>query len=185
VLELGGQTYLPLFQYLGCANTACANTAQHAHAGPRPPLDLGRVFDMVVCGIARCADAVALAMIPVTAARHASTAILLAPAECDAASTGAGESCPIAETLASFARLGWYPDLVDSLGMRALATWPLLRRALVLLRRGDRLAGEAAASVLIALDAKAPSFRASGSGVCHYAFSIAAPAAGQAGLMGW
>jgi hypothetical protein len=190
VLELGGANYLALFRHLGCADTACADTAcgnrgQDAPADLRQPLDLGRVFDMVVCPSALGADAAALGMITETAARHASAAILLAPSACSAASTEVGESCAIAEPLAWFARQGWYPDLVDSLGMRALATWPRLRRELVVLRRGDRLAGEAAASFLVALDAAAQSVRASESGVCHYAFSIAAPQVGQAGLMGW
>jgi hypothetical protein len=130
VLELGAGTTLPLLRHLGCENVA------HADAAPVP----GRVFDMVICTGAPDAEA---------AARHAGAIIVLAPAE-------PAPPRPIAATLAGFARLGWYPDLVDSLGMRALATWPVLRRELVLLRRCDPRPGEAAIAALVECDAKAP-----------------------------
>jgi hypothetical protein len=44
---------------------------------------------------------------------------------------------PSAARIARFAAHGWHPQLVDSLGMRALATRPWLRRSLIVLRRGD------------------------------------------------
>jgi hypothetical protein len=63
--------------------------------------------------------------------------------------------------------------------MRALATWPRLRRELALLRRCERRAGEAAVAALVALDAKALPFRLPGLDVCRYAFSAAAAPAPQ------
>jgi hypothetical protein len=176
VLELGGGGYLPLLRHLGCADIACAEAADSANADPDPPLDLGRVFDMVICS---GAGAAAIGVMAATAVRHAGGAIVLAPTESDAPGSEAADGCPIAESLAGFARHGWYPDLVDSLGMRALASWPRLRRELVLLQRGDRRAGEAAIAALVALDAKAVPFREPGPGLCRYAFSDAAAPAPQ------
>ncbi len=179
VLELGRGGYLSLLGQLGCADLACAADAQDATADPDPPLDLGRVFDMVVCSGSGGAEAAGIALMAATAARHAGAVIVLAPTESLAPGREAADRCPIAESLACFARHGWYPDLVDSLGMRALATVPRLRRELVLLQRGDRRAGAAAISALVALDAKAVPFREPGPGLCRYAFSAAAAPALQ------
>ena len=177
LLELGGGGYLPLLRHLGCADIARAEDAHDAHADASAPLELGRVFDMVVCSGIWGGGAAAIGSMAANAVRHAGVAILLVRAESGAPSRAAAARSPIAESLACFAMHGWYPDLVDSLGMRALATSPWLRRELVLLRRRDRRAGEAAVSALVALDAKAVLFRVPGPGVCRYAFSaLAAPA---------
>jgi hypothetical protein len=151
VLELGGGAYVALLRQLGCADVVCAEDAGGAAGGADPPLDLGRLFDMVVCSAAGAAAAGEMAD---AAARHASAVIVLAPAE----TGGARAARPIAESLASFARHGWYPDLVDSLGMRALASLPRLRRELVLLRRCERRGGEAAVTDLVAAGEKARHF---------------------------
>jgi hypothetical protein len=134
-----------LFEQLGVGDVAAA--------APDP----GRVFDLVVCTVT--AEDRGLAD---TVTRHADgTIVLLA----DGAAPAPGAAC-----IASFAVHGWHPQLVDSLGMRALATLPWLRRSLIVLRRGDPQAGAGAAAVLAALDAKTVQFPTPAPGVIQHAF---------------
>ncbi len=132
-------------------------------------IDLGRVFDMVVCDAP--ADDRGIAEIDVlidNIARHASATIVLTAGAAD----GSANRQPIAIWMARLAARGWYPALVDSLAMRALATLPWLRRRLIVLRPGDPLAGADSAAALTALDAKDVVFPAPAPGVIYHAFSV-------------
>jgi hypothetical protein len=143
VLQIGpaAGAGLALFQRLGAGDAVAASPD-------------GRVFDLVVCaGDHGLADDIA---------RHAGgTIVLLA----DGAAPPPG-----AAWIARLAAHGWHPRLVDSLGMRALATLPWLRRTLLVLRRGD--AQDSAAAVLAALDAKHVAFPTPPAGLIQHAFAL-------------
>jgi SAM-dependent methyltransferase len=134
---------------------------------PMQTFDLNRDFEMVI--FTRPADAgddADVDGIVDTILRHVLDAIVLsADADCDAAS-----GWPSA-WMTRLAERGWYPDLYDSLGMRALATLPSLRRNLVLFRRADAESGAAAAAALAECTAKTPVFPPHPPGIHWHAFA--------------
>ena len=106
------------------------------------PLDLGRVFDLVVCTeVAERLDPRDADILLDSVTRHAGRTIIFSAADIfSAAEPGQPRrghiNCqPISHWLERFASRGWYPDLVDSLGIRALASMSRFRRTLVVLRR--------------------------------------------------
>jgi hypothetical protein len=115
-----------LFGRLGAADCATA-----------PPAAVHRVFDLLVW--AAPADGRDIGDV----IRHAGETIVLT------ADDAAAPPCTV--WLPRLAARGWHPHLVDTLGMRALSTLPLLRRSLLVLHRGDARAGADAAAVLASL----------------------------------
>ncbi len=112
-------------------------------------LELGLTFDLVICvEVAEHLEARHADTLLDSIARHASGTIVFSAAEPNQPGHGHINGQPIAYWLDAWARRGWYPDLVDSLGMRALATTAWFRRNLMVLRRTVPASGVASLKMI-------------------------------------
>jgi SAM-dependent methyltransferase len=119
------------------------------------PLQLGHAFDLVIC--VEVAEHLATQHSEIlldSVASHAGRMIVFSAAEPGQPGYGHVNCRPISYWLERWASRGWYPDLVDSLGIRCLATMSWFRRNLVVLRRGDPKAGAEAAAALAMIGTK-------------------------------
>lgn len=99
-------------------------------------LDLGRRFDLVTClEVAEHLPPGHEDTLLDSIERHAGAAILFSAAEPDQPGHGHVNNRPLSFWLAKWRQRGWLPELVDTLGMRSMATLSWLRRNPVLLRR--------------------------------------------------
>jgi SAM-dependent methyltransferase len=119
------------------------------------PLCLGCMFDLVVCTeVVEHLSAADADVVLESIVRHAGHTIIFSAAEPGQDGHGHINCQPVSYWLERLARLGWYPDLPDSLGIRALATMSWFRRNLIVLRQGESQAGTEAIAVLTAIGAR-------------------------------
>jgi SAM-dependent methyltransferase len=184
VLEIGcgAGANLALFKRLGAGGVVGLDAApreavaladdEYVALDKWQAFDLGRVFDLVVCtALAEDRGIADVDVLIDSIVRHVGETIVLA------ASGGDGDHQANAAWITRLAARGWHPALMDSLGARALASLPWLRRSLIVLRRGDARIGADAAAALAALDAKDVRFPAAQVGVFHHAFqAVTVPA---------
>ncbi|MFZ6764631.1 glycosyltransferase family 2 protein [Pseudoroseomonas sp. WGS1072] len=166
VLDIGcgiGQ-YLALFRRFGTAEVygidgvppeavrGVLAPADYAALDLAVPLDLGRRFDLVVCvEVAEHMAAPDALVLLDSIERHATGRIVFSAAEPGQPGHGHINCQPLRYWLEHWAARGWVPHLVDSLGMRAMATLSWFRRNLVVLVPGTREAGAEAIQALTAI----------------------------------
>jgi hypothetical protein len=110
-------------------------------------------------------------------ARHASDLIVFSAAEPGQPEHGHVNCQLITYWLERWAERGWIPDLVDSFGMRCIATMSWFRRNLVVLRRRQSAAGAQAAAALAAIAARPFRWYGQAAGIRHNPFLDPLPAA--------
>jgi SAM-dependent methyltransferase/GT2 family glycosyltransferase len=160
---LGG--YLVLFKNLGSDTLFGIDGLPHGATALRgeeytthdltQPLELGKLFDLVVCvEVAEHLEGRYEEILLDSVVRHAAHRIIFSAAEPGQPGNGHINCQPISHWLARFADRGWIPNLVDSLGVRCLATMSWFRRNLVVLERGPLAAGADAIAALEAIAAR-------------------------------
>lgn len=186
VLDIGcgiGQ-YLALFKALGAkeifgidgvpaeAMRGVLEPTEYAAKDLAQPINLGRQFDLVICvEVAEHLDARDGGTLLDTVARHAAKRIVFSAAEPGQPGNGHINCQPLAYWLEQWAERGWVPDLVDSLGIRALSTMSWFRRNLVVLQPGRREEGRDATAALIEIAAKSYAWYAQPPGIRTTAFA--------------
>jgi SAM-dependent methyltransferase len=195
VLDVGcgiGQ-YLALFRALGASTVLGVDgVPEAAVAGVLEPaeyqardlaqsFDLGTRFDLVLClEVAEHMAPADAAVLLDSVARHAGERIVFSAAEPDQPGHGHVNCRPLAEWLRDWADRGWVPDLVDSLGLRALATLSWFRRNPVVLRRGGVAEGAAATRILSGIAARPYAWYAQPPAIHEHPFAAPPPGPGQA-----
>jgi hypothetical protein len=130
------------------------------------PLELGKLFDLVLCvEVAEHLEEQHEDVLLDSVIRHAVHRIIFSAAEPGQPGNGHINCQPIGHWLARFADRGWIPNLVDSLGVRCLATMSWLRRNLVVLERGSLAAGADAIAALDAIAARPFTWYSQDSGI--------------------
>ena len=178
--------YLALFEALGArevfgvdglpAAETVLGEGRYLAADLARPLDLGRVFDLVVCvEVAEHLEERHADVLLDSVARHAGGLIVFSAAEPGQPGHGHINCRPISCWLRRWAERGWVPDLVDSLGIRGLATMSWFRRNLVVLRRGDPAAGAEAIAALVAIGERPFAWYGQPPGIRHLPFSEQPP----------
>jgi len=189
VLDIGCGVgaYLQLFQHLGAGRilgidgipagaTALADDAYQVH-DLALPLALDNKFDLVVCvEVAEHLEARHADVLLDNITRHAGQVIVFSAAEPGQPGHGHINCAPIEHWLERLAARGWYPELVDSLGMRSLATMSWFRRNLVVLRRGDPQEGAAAIAALSEIGRRKFTWYNQPPGIRMFPFTEALPA---------
>jgi SAM-dependent methyltransferase len=189
VLDIGCGigAYLTLFKNLGATSitgvdgvpaeaTALADNEYIFHDLSQP-LDLGRVFDLVICTeVAEHVDRDGADILLDNIMRHAGNLILFSAAEPGQPGHGHINCQPIGYWLEKFAARGWYPDLIDSFGIRSIATLSWLRRNLVVLRCCGQPAGRHAIDALTAIGALPFAWYSQEPGIREYPFAEPLPA---------
>jgi SAM-dependent methyltransferase len=138
--------YVRMFQDWGTADAVGVDTmpTSESHLSPgsyvlhdlTQRLDLGRMFDLVVCtDVVEYIDEIFEDTILDTINRHARELIIFSTAETSQLQTGTVNCKPLSYWLAGWQKLGWEPDVFDSLAMRTLSSLPSFRRNLVILKR--------------------------------------------------
>jgi SAM-dependent methyltransferase len=116
------------------------------------PLALEGMFDLAICvEVAEHMPPGADSVLIDNILRHTAGTIIFSAAAPGQPGVGHINCRDIGYWLGLFAARGWFPQLTDSMGMRALATFSWFRRNLVLLRRGDPVQGQAAIASLVAI----------------------------------
>jgi SAM-dependent methyltransferase len=189
VLDIGCGVgaYLHLFQLLGATRilgldgipagaTALADDAYQMHDLAQP-CEFSTKFDLVVCvEVAEHLDARHADILLDNITRHAGQVIVFSAAELGQPGHGHINCAPIEQWLEMLAVRGWYPELMDSLGMRSLATFSWFRRNLVVLRRGDPAVGAASIAALTEIGRRKFTWYNQSPGVRMFPFSEALPA---------
>lgn len=99
-------------------------------------IDLGRRFDLVMCmEVIEHIDGSKEDVLLNTITRHATERIVFSAAEPGQPGLGHINCKPIGHWLEKLRRLGWVPDLFDTLALRSLATFSWFRRNTVVLVR--------------------------------------------------
>ncbi|AZL59533.1 glycosyltransferase [Tabrizicola piscis] len=161
VLDIGcgAGSYLKLFEMFGATEILGVNgvdpaatvlgESQSARHDLRQRLELGRCFDLVMClGLNRHLDAAAAEVFLDSMARHARDLIVFAVAEPARGMSEQSNGLTIDSILDLWARNGWAPQLIETLGLRAISTLSTFRRNLLVLRRaGPEVDGTAAAAL--------------------------------------
>jgi SAM-dependent methyltransferase len=150
VLDLGCGVgaYLTLFDRLGShtvfgvdgipANATVLGAEHYAVRDLSKSIDLGRTFDLVICvEVAEHLEEQYEDHLLDTIARHADNHVIFSAAEPGQPGNGHINCKTISYWLERWASRGWIPDLMDSLGMRSLASLSWFRRNLVVLRKGN------------------------------------------------
>ena len=105
----------------------------------RRPLDLGRTFDLVISTeVLEHIPADHEADVLETIRRHARDLILFSAAVPGQPGVGHVNCRPLDSWLAAWRRLGWEPDIFDSIAVRSLGTYHWFRRNLLVLRPRGR-----------------------------------------------
>ena len=128
---LGVDGSLPSDQFLSDGN--------FLHHDLNQPLDLQRTYDLVLCITAiESIDAQTQEKVLEIIHRHSKDRIVFAAAEPNQQDSGYKNLSPLSHWLEAWQRLGWVPDVFDSLAVRSLSTYSWLRRNLIVLVRADR-----------------------------------------------
>jgi SAM-dependent methyltransferase len=186
----GPGRHLLLFESLGAseilgidgadASTTRLAPHQYRRHDMNRPLDLGRRFDLVLClevlqHLDPATDAVAFDAI----AAHAADRIIFSVAAPGQHSRHAN-SLPMGRVLDLWASRGWVPELVDTLGLRALSDLSWLRRNLLVLRRSRPSESGEAATALRSIAEMEFRWYAQPPGLRSTAFCEPPPPAGRA-----
>lgn len=150
VLDIGcGKgIYLRLFESLGTTEifgtdgvdqkTTVLGEAQYRPHDLHKPLDLGRSFDLVMClEVIEHLDPSVTAVAFDSVARHAKDRIVFSVASPGQNGRGHINCLDMNRVLDLWAERGWTPDLVDTLGLRAISSMSWFRRNLLVLRRSS------------------------------------------------
>ncbi len=164
VLDIGCGVgaYLSLFRSLGSRTVfgvdglpreaTVLTEAEYQAGNLGEPLDLKRIFDLVVCvEVAEHLDETASDTLLDSIARHSAGVIVFSAAEPGQPGQGHINCRPIGDWLQRWSRRGWVPDLVETLGVRSLASLSWFRRNLVVLRNRDTGSEADGADVLSAI----------------------------------
>jgi SAM-dependent methyltransferase len=152
VLDIGcGKgVYLKLFDALGAArvmgtdgvdaSTTVLGDGQYMRHDLHAPLHLGQTFDLVLClEVVEHLDPAATPTVLDSIARHARDRIVFSVAEPGQNGHGHINCLSMDRVLALWSERGWRPDLIETLGLRAISTMSWFRRNLLVLRRADAL----------------------------------------------
>jgi len=147
VLDIGcgKDAYLKLFQSLGASEilgtdgvdlaTTVLGDDQYIRHDLHLPLDLGKTFDLVLClEVVEHLDPAATALAFDSIARHARDRIVFFVAEPGQPGHGHINCITMDRALDLWSERGWVPDLVETLGLRAVSTMSWFRRNLLVLR---------------------------------------------------
>lgn len=156
--------YLKLFKNLGAktvvgvdgipSDATALSAGEYIFHDLAQPFQLDRVFDLVICTeVAEHIDGRYSEVLLDNIMRHAGSCILFSAAEPEQPGHGHINCKPIRHWLERFAARGWYPELMDSLGVRSIATMSWLRRNLVVFRRGEPTTGEKSIDALVTIGA--------------------------------
>lgn len=149
---------------------------QYSRADLTEPLHLDRTFDLVICvEVIEHLPAESERVLLDSIVRHARDRIVFSGARPGQPGVGHINCQPISHWLDLFASYGWYPNLFDSLALRALATFSWFRSNLVVLTRDCEGAGDAAAH-LVELAARQVKWDAQKPGVISHPFTETATA---------
>ena len=167
VLDLGCGigAYLTLFNRLGShtvfgvdgipANATVLGAKEYAVRDLSKSIDLRRTFDLVICvEVVEHLEEQYEDKLLDTIARHAGNRIIFSAAEPGQPGNGHINCKTISYWLERWASRGWIPDLMDSLGMRSLASLSWFRRNLLVLRQGNLDDHREALDVLGAIGAR-------------------------------
>ncbi len=190
VLDLGCGigAYLPLFKALGATRlvgvdrilAATVFAGDHAYyvRDLTRPLSLDHMFDLVICTeVAAMLPAKGGEMLLDNTTRYAGRTIVFSSAAPGQPGDGLINLQPIEYWLEQFAARGWHPDLMLTLGVRALSTLSWFRRNLVVLRRADQPLDAQAAPVLAAIGARPFGWYQQAPGIRQQPFAEALPTA--------
>jgi hypothetical protein len=195
VLDIGCGVgaYLQLFKHLGAKavfgidglrdDATLLQSGEYAMRDLSRPLNLGRVFDCVMClEVAPRLPAQSADVLIETLAAHSGRTIIFSAAEPGQPGHGHINCRPLSYWLTLWSKRGWGPDLADSLGMRCLATLSWFRRNLVVLRRENSAETSMAAAVLAEISARPFRWYNQSPGIRSTAFAepLPAPPAGYA-----
>lgn len=115
------------------------DASSYRSADLQKPFDAGRVFDLVVClEVVEHLHPEATDVILGSIARHAGDdgSILFSMAEPGQPGNGHINCRRMSEVLDLWAARGWFPDVAQTLGLRAIASMSWFRRNTLILRRG-------------------------------------------------
>jgi SAM-dependent methyltransferase len=116
------------------------------------PLELGKTFDLVMClEVIEHLDPAVTTLAFDSISRHAKNRIVFSVAEPGQAGHGHINCLPMDRVLDLWAERGWVPDLIETLGLRAISTMSWFRRNLLVLRKAgpseDNVASAALRSI--------------------------------------
>jgi SAM-dependent methyltransferase len=151
------------------AGTTVLDPDEYEQVDLSAPLDVDGNFELSLCVevVEHLADADAQRLIAVVADVTTSTVVFSA-AEPGQPGNGHITCRPLAEWLNRWAVLGWHPDLVETLGLRALSTLCWLRRNLVVLKQKSGAGAESKA--LIKLASRQYHWHSQATGIRRHAF---------------
>lgn len=155
----------------------------YAKADLQIPFEAGRRFDVVFClEVANHLHPDTTDTLFNTVSNHATTTILFSMAEPGQVGNGPINGRTMPDVLAMWRNRGWVPDLIETLGFRALATLSWLRRNVVILKRAPATADDGATEddgatdALCAIAALKYTWYSQQPGIRHYAFEDPYPA---------
>jgi SAM-dependent methyltransferase len=155
-LGCGSGLYPRLYQHLGVSDVlgvdgldlkaTVLDDRTYREFDLQTPFDAGRRFDLVIClEVLEHLFPDASDTLLDSIASHADSTILFSMAEPDQPGNGHINCLSIDAVLRHWEKRGWYPDLAQTLAMRALSSMAWFRRNLLVLRQnGDRRYPDAA-----------------------------------------
>ncbi len=193
VLDIGcGKgIYLRLFESLGADEiigtdgvdpaTTVLRDDQYIRHDLHEPLDLGKTFDLVMClEVLEHLDPAVTSLAFDSIARHADNRIIFSVAEPGQNGHGHINCIPMDRVLDLWAERGWVPDLIETLGLRAISTMSWFRRNLLVLRKARSSEDGTAAAALRSIADLRYQWYGQSSGIRPAAFSEPYPQSNQA-----
>lgn len=189
-LRCGEGLYLALLKTLGVTDILGLGSLEHAatvlddadylKADTNLPFDAGRRFHTVVClDVVPRGHPQAIDSLFDTIAAHASRTIIFSIAKPEQIRQRRRGDSAMRDVLAMWRKRGWVPDLIETLGFRALSTCPALRRNVVILKPASG-ADDGATKALCKIASLTYKWYDVPPGIHHYAFAGPYPALNRA-----
>lgn len=189
-LRCGEGLYLGLLKTLGVTDILGLGSLEHAatvlddadylKADADVPFNAGRQFHTVVClDVVPRGYPQAIDRLFDTIAAHANRTIIFSMAEPEQVRQQRRGRSTMPDVLAMWRKRGWVPDLIETLGFRALSTCPALRRNVVILKPASD-ADDGATKALCKIASLTYKWYVVPPGIHHYAFAAPYPALHQA-----